>query len=374
MPNRKKDSFFQRLPMTIQIYCVGGAVRDFFLKRASSDKDYLLVGADIESLKKFNLKTVGKDFPVFLHPETNEEIALARTEKKKGLGYKGFTFYTSKNLTVEDDLQRRDLTINSMAVNEEGVLIDPFNGFSDIKNKVFKNTSSAFIEDPLRLIRLARFCSYFPEFTVKDQTLEICKDICSTNEIKYLSKERIWVELSKGLIGYAPSEMLKFLIQTGAWNQITNDNFSINTILNKIDLAKNSNLPIKWIASLLFENYEIEKINCNFPGEVKKSIRIIKKARKYADQIKKNFHEPSVLAEPILKLTEVGNLFRQPKEINNYLSVCFMNDPRITLFLNKVINSLINESVHNVIDENRDERNIKEIIRKYRINFLKKLV
>ena len=123
---------------------------------------------------------------------------------------------------------------------------------------------------------------------------------------------------------------------------------------------------------MLFENYEIEKINCNFPGEVKKSIRIIKK-QENIDQIK-NFHEPSVLAEPILKLTEVGNLFRQPKEINNYLSVCFMNDPRITLFLNKVINSLINESVHSVIDENRDERNIKEIIRKYRINFLKKLV
>ena len=98
MPNRKKDSFFQRLPMTIQIYCVGGAVRDFFLKRTSSDKDYLLVGADIESLKKFNLRTVGKDFPVFLHPETNEEIALARTEKKKGLGYKGFTFILPKIL------------------------------------------------------------------------------------------------------------------------------------------------------------------------------------------------------------------------------------------------------------------------------------
>ena len=178
IPNRKKDSFFQKLPLSVKIYCVGGAVRDFFLKKSSSDKDYLLVGADIKLLKKFNLKAVGKDFPVFLHPETKEEIALARTEKKKGFGYKGFTFFTSKDLTVEDDLLRRDLTINSMAVDEKGILIDPFDGISDIKNKIFKNTSSAFKEDPLRLIRLARFCSYFPEFTIKQETFQICKEIC----------------------------------------------------------------------------------------------------------------------------------------------------------------------------------------------------
>jgi len=198
VPNRSYDKFFRTLPSSIKIFCVGGVIRDILLGRQASDRDFLLVGADSKVLLDMGLHPIGKDFPVFLHPISKEEIALARTEKKKGLGYKEFEFDSSKHVTLEEDLKRRDFTINALALDENGELFDYFSGLNDLEFKIFRHIGPEFTEDPLRLIRLARFLASYPEFTVHPTTFKLCKEIVTTSEILALSKERIWMELSKG--------------------------------------------------------------------------------------------------------------------------------------------------------------------------------
>jgi len=151
----------------MKIYLVGGAVRDKILGIPVSDKDYLVVGSSPKEMVKLGFKPIGKDFPVFLHPKTKEEYALARTERKVGKGYHGFKFYTSPDVTLEEDLRRRDITINAIAEDEDGNIYDPFNGVNDIKNKIIRHVSDAFIEDPLRVLRVARFTALDVEFKVK---------------------------------------------------------------------------------------------------------------------------------------------------------------------------------------------------------------
>ena len=166
----------------MKIYKVGGAVRDSLMGLKSSDKDWVVVGSSPEEMISNGFKPIGKDFPVFLHPETNEEYALARTEKKTGTGYGGFTFYYGKDVTLEEDLSRRDFTINAIAQDDAGVIIDPFDGQDDIKNKLFRHVSDAFFEDPLRAIRLARFFSYdhLKDFDIDASTIECIQKIVSS--------------------------------------------------------------------------------------------------------------------------------------------------------------------------------------------------
>ena len=176
----------------MKIYKVGGAIRDSLLEVNALDNDWVVVGSSPKEMIAEGYKPIGKDFPVFLHPETNEEYALARTEKKSGTGYHGFTFYFGKDVSLEDDLSRRDFTINAMAEDESGEIIDPFNGREDLNNKIFRHVSDAFYEDPLRAIRLARFYTYdhLKDFTIDDETLNSIKKIISSGEIAKLSPDR----------------------------------------------------------------------------------------------------------------------------------------------------------------------------------------
>jgi tRNA nucleotidyltransferase (CCA-adding enzyme) len=187
-----------------------------------NDIDYVVVGSSVDEMIAKGFRPVGKDFPVFLHPETQAEYALARTERKTGQGYKGFHFYTDPSVTLEQDLERRDLTINAMAQEvgsdgkQFGPIIDPYNGQEDLASKVFRHVSDAFAEDPLRLLRIARFAARFPEFSVADQTMAALKAIVQSGELNALSAERIWQELARGLVAAKPMRMFQVLLDAGA--------------------------------------------------------------------------------------------------------------------------------------------------------------
>jgi tRNA nucleotidyltransferase (CCA-adding enzyme) len=210
----------------MNIYAVGGAIRDELLGVPVQDRDYVVVGATPEQMVAQGYRPVGKDFPVFLHPQTHEEYALARTERKTAAGYHGFQFFYAPDVTLEEDLARRDLTINAMAreVQPDGTLtgpvIDPFNGQGDLQARVFRHVSDAFLEDPVRILRVARFAARFTDFTVAPQTLELMRKMVSAGEVDALVPERVWQELSRGLMEARPSRMFEVLRECGALARI----------------------------------------------------------------------------------------------------------------------------------------------------------
>lgn len=194
----------------MQTYLVGGAVRDKLLGLPVKDRDWVVVGATPGQMLELGYKPVGKDFPVFLHPDTKEEYALARTERKSGKGYKGFSFHTDPDVTLEEDLQRRDLSINAMAEDEAGNLIDPYNGSADIRSKQLRHVSPAFNEDPLRVLRVARFAATLG-FKVAPETMDLLKQMSSSGELEALVPERVWTETEKALAGRYPGRYILVL-------------------------------------------------------------------------------------------------------------------------------------------------------------------
>ncbi len=200
----------------MKTYLVGGSVRDRLLGVPAVDHDHVVVGATPEELVAAGFVPVGRDFPVFLHPQTNEEYALARTERKSGRGYAGFTVHAAADVTLEEDLRRRDLTINAMAIAEDGTLIDPYGGARDLAARTLRHVSDAFAEDPLRVLRLARFAARFSEFTVAPETLALCRDLVASGELDALVAERVWQEISRGLMERTPSRQFVVLRACGA--------------------------------------------------------------------------------------------------------------------------------------------------------------
>lgn len=199
----------------MQIYLVGGAVRDTLLNISVTDRDWVVVGADAAAMLAQGFQPVGKDFPVFLHPYSHEEYALARTERKTAKGYAGFAFYADKDVTLEQDLMRRDLTINAMAQDSDGLIIDPFGGQEDLRNGVLRHVSEAFAEDPVRILRTARFAARYG-FSVAPETMELMKQMVRDGEADALVEERVWQELAKGLMEKQPRKMIEILRECGA--------------------------------------------------------------------------------------------------------------------------------------------------------------
>ena len=195
----------------LQVYVVGGAVRDALLNLPAGDKDWVVVGTTPEAMQARGFIPVGGDFPVFLHPRSKEEYALARTERKSGRGYQGFTFYTGTEVTLEDDLHRRDLTINAMALGATGGIIDPLNGQRDLQDKLLRHVGDAFVEDPVRLLRLARFAARFSAFGIATETEVLAKQLVADGEVDALVPERIWQELRKALHTQAPWRFIQVL-------------------------------------------------------------------------------------------------------------------------------------------------------------------
>ncbi len=202
----------------MRIYLVGGAVRDQLLQRPVSDHDHVVVGATPDDMLGLGYKPVGKDFPVFLHPKTGEEYALARTERKTGRGYHGFAIHAEPGVTLEEDLARRDLTINAIAMDEQGTLVDPFHGARDIRERVLRHVSPAFVEDPVRLLRVARFAARFAPlgFTVAGETMDLMRRMVADGEVDHLVPERVWQETRRALGEPCPSAFLRVLRESGA--------------------------------------------------------------------------------------------------------------------------------------------------------------
>jgi tRNA nucleotidyltransferase (CCA-adding enzyme) len=198
----------------VKTYVVGGAVRDELLKLPVQDRDHVVVGATPEEMVGAGFRPVGKDFPVFLHPQTHEEYALARTERKSGRGYKGFTVHASPEVTLEEDLKRRDLTINAMARGEDGSLVDPFGGSKDLEARVLRHVSDAFAEDPVRILRVARFAARFG-FRVAPETMALMQRMVAEGEADFLVPERVWQEFAKGLCEPQPEKMFEVLEASG---------------------------------------------------------------------------------------------------------------------------------------------------------------
>jgi tRNA nucleotidyltransferase (CCA-adding enzyme) len=202
----------------MRTYLVGGAVRDRLLGRPVIDHDHVVVGARPEDMLALGYKPVGKDFPVFLHPQSNEEYALARTERKTGHGYHGFAVQADPSVTLEEDLARRDLTINAIAQGEDGALVDPYGGVRDVEQRVLRHVSPAFVEDPVRLLRVARFAARFAPlgFTVADETMALLQKMVHEGEVDHLVPERVWAETRKALTEAQPSAFLRVLRESGA--------------------------------------------------------------------------------------------------------------------------------------------------------------
>lgn len=200
----------------LEVYRVGGAVRDALLGLPVVESDFVVVGASPERLAERGFRPVGRDFPVFLHPDTGEEFALARTERKSGPGYAGFTFHTGPDVSLEDDLGRRDLTVNAIAEDRAGRLVDPFGGRQDLERRVLRHVSPAFSEDPVRLLRLARFATRFADFTIADETLDLARGLVEAGEVDHLVPERVWQEMARALMHDRPSRFFRVLRDVGA--------------------------------------------------------------------------------------------------------------------------------------------------------------
>ncbi|TAN28526.1 MAG: CCA tRNA nucleotidyltransferase [Castellaniella sp.] len=204
----------------MDVYIVGGAVRDDLMGLPAGDRDWVVVGSTPEAMVARGFVPVGGDFPVFLHPRTHEEYALARTERKSGRGYHGFVFHAGQDVTLADDLRRRDLTVNAIARAADGTLVDPLGGVADIRARVLRHVGSAFIEDPVRLLRLARFAARFHDFSIAPETLAMCRTLVRDGEVDALVPERVWQEFAKGLMTAHPSRMLEVLVSCGALERV----------------------------------------------------------------------------------------------------------------------------------------------------------
>ena len=290
----------------MKIYEVGGAVRDALLNEEAKDKDWVVVGSSPEEMAANGFRPIGKDFPVFLHPETNEEYALARTEKKSGQGYHGFNFYFGKEVTLEEDLSRRDLTINAMARDDDGKIIDPFGGRKDLENKIFRHVSDAFSEDPLRAIRLARFHTYkhLSNFEIAEGTKKLISEIVDSGEIAKLSPNRIWTETERALSSSNPNIYFKILLEYNLHKPYLNG-------LQSSLCDSGENIQVRW-AELQMNNNFVLGENLPIPNtfsNASKTLRMlsnIKLDSKENELLKAlqeiSFERNSVLIESLVKL------------------------------------------------------------------------
>ena len=383
----------------MKIYLVGGAVRDKILGIPVNDKDYLVVGSTPEEMVKLGYKPIGKDFPVFLHPITKEEYALARTEKKVGKGYHGFKFYTSPDVTLEEDLKRRDITINAIAEDEDGNIYDPFNGKDDIKNKIIRHVSDAFIEDPLRILRVARFAALDAQFKVQRETLDLMKMMVSTGELKSLSVERVVAEISKGLEGQNPDIMIYYLCECGALNELLpginpNPDSSLDFVSLGLAMKESRNslrVESKIIMLLLvpyFSNHFLSEANKDVLEKQEPLLKYLKlsslshkifKGIRNEEQNLKNF----LTLRPEAKLDCLYRLdfFRRPNiilEILNIITVfykVFENTTTIYEDIKKLLDLFSGEinQLKNKLDTSKSGEEIKNLIYQDRLSALKKI-
>jgi tRNA nucleotidyltransferase (CCA-adding enzyme) len=305
----------------VKTYVVGGAVRDQLLGLDVRDRDHVVVGASPEEMARSGFKPVGADFPVFLHPETHEEYALARTERKTAPGYKGFTFHASPDVTLEEDLKRRDLTINAMARGTEGELVDPHGGERDLRAGILRHVSEAFAEDPVRILRVARFAARFG-FAVAPETLALMRRMVEAGEADALVPERVWQEVERGLMERTPSRMLAVLAECGALARVLPEidralaraPGMLARLTARVDLASRmgSPLPVRYAALLLdLEPEEVASLSAriNAPGDCRDLAVLAAREREPLR------HPEAFTAETLLGALERCDAFRRPERL-----------------------------------------------------------
>jgi len=402
----------------MQVYLVGGAVRDELLGLPVKDKDYVVVGSTPEEMEAAGYKTVGKDFPVFLHPKTHDEYALARTERKTAKGYKGFTVHTSKDVTLEEDLARRDLSINAIAKSVDGQLIDPYHGLADIQSKTLRHVSSAFAEDPVRVLRAARLSARFADFSVAPETNKLMQDMVNAGEVDALVAERVWQELAKGLMEAKPSRMFDVLRACGALKKILPEldklwgvpqpplhHPEVDTgvhVMLVIDYAaeRNFSLPVRFAAlmhdlgkgttpaDLLPRHIGHEERGVRLLKDVCKRLRVPNDCKDLAQMVTK-FHgklyqtpqmRPSTLLEFLVELDAI----RQPARFIDFLKACEADSRGRTSFeqctmpasdlMLKVLEAASSVDAGAVASEHSEPEKIKVAVFEARLNAVKQIL
>jgi tRNA nucleotidyltransferase (CCA-adding enzyme) len=311
----------------MQTYMVGGAVRDALLGLPVNDRDWVVVGATPEEMVLAGYLPVGRDFPVFLHPETREEYALARTERKTGRGYHGFAFHADPNVTLEEDLARRDLTINAMAQDEAGRLIDPFHGREDLSRKVLRHVTEAFREDPVRILRLARFAARFADFSVAPQTLELMRGMVAAGEADALVAERVWQELARGLMEGSPSRMLEVLHDCEALERLLPEVDATPALLEVLDTCAQlqAPLPVRYACLVNKPGEDGVQAAARVKG-IAQRLRVPTECSELADVVVRehgDIHRSEALdAAALVRLLERCDAFRKPQRFGDVLLAC----------------------------------------------------
>ena len=315
-------------------YVVGGAVRDELLGLPVQDKDHVVVGATPQQMLDAGFRAVGKDFPVFLHPKTHEEYALARTERKTAPGYHGFSFHAAPDVTLEQDLIRRDLTINAMALGDDGVIVDPYGGRADLEARLFRHVSEAFAEDPVRILRIARFAARLPDFRVADDTNVLMRQMVEQGEVDALVPERVWQELARGLMERRPSRMLAVLRDCGALARILPELDALWGVpqpeldagahmMLVIDYAAEQGHPLEIRFAALMLSLGREDDGVKLIGDVCKRLKVPNECRDLALMTAREHgvvkRALALGAEPVVSLIERCDGLRKPERFDQML-------------------------------------------------------
>ena len=310
----------------MQIYRVGGAVRDKLLGLPVKDQDWVVVGATPELMKDLGFVPIGRDFPVFLHPHSKEEYALARTERKTGHGYAGFTFYTASTVTLTEDLLRRDLTINAMAEDDSGQIIDPFGGQNDLKNRLLRHVSPAFREDPLRILRVARFAARLAPlgFRIADQTLALMRTMVADGEASHLVAERVWQETVQALLAPSPATYFQTLIRCQALPVILPELSAVldEQTLERLQRAARTNAPAVVRFGCLFtritDSPAIQRLQARLrlPGEYSDLALLVSEL---GDRISATLQRPD--GQTLMSIFDSADALRRPQRFALVLDV-----------------------------------------------------
>ena len=401
--------------MTMEIYLVGGAVRDSLLDLPARDKDWVVVGSNARLMKEQGYLQVGKGFPVFLHPETKQEYALARTERKVGVGYLGFEFDASEFITLEQDLLRRDLTINAIAESTDGQIIDPYDGRQDIKDKVLRHVSPAFAEDPLRVLRVAKFAARFAKlgFTVAPETQKLMNDIVQSGEIDTLVRERVWQEIEQAMGGPAPDMFIRVLRNCGALKLILPEvdrlfgvpqpvkyhpevDTGLHILLCLQQAAKLTDDPVVRYAALVHDvgkgvtdkakwpsHYAHETLGLPLQADISKRLHVPNEFSKLAALVCEHHTKLHRIKElrpaPLLKLIEALDGFRRPERVQKFLLACEADakgrtgleerDYPQNTYLTTILNELSQLNLGALLKQAKP-KNAQEFVQQSRLNLL----
>lgn len=361
----------------MQIYVVGGWVRDQKLQELgfnvqAQDKDWVVVGSTPEEMLSRGYLSVGKDFPVFLHPVTHEEYALARTERKNGHGYHGFFFKASPEVTLEEDLKRRDLTINAMALDSRGNLIDPYGGMRDLRLRTLRHVSGAFAEDPVRLLRVARFSARFPDFVIADETKRLLAEIVHQGEADTLTYERVFKELGRALTEPKPSLFFKTLLESGYLQRVFPSWHLSTEILEKLDEVDSEQV------SLI--RFGMSFANCS-EQETKQILLCLRAPAKYADLAVlisgygRMFSKQTMNAEKVLELLTKTDAIRRPERFLLLLKiVSYLDKSVLSQFWEKILKAIQGIDTKAIAKAQTSAKDIPQAIFRSRCNVIQEIL